>query len=195
MTLEQKIEHLKDAAMQEARAEGNAIMKQHEDALEGVFEQHKAEALRQSETRIKAEGINARQQLNMAMSKAQLELKRELSKTQKELKKELFQEVDEKVQEYMKTEDYKHLLVAYIEKAARFAGGEAMTIYINPTDADKKEYLEEHTGMTLTLRKEDFIGGVRAVIHERNILIDRAFKGAIDNEYHKFVFKGGAGVE
>mgnify|MGYP003274183301 CR=1 FL=1 len=50
MTLEQKIEHLKDAAMQEARAEGNAIMKQHEDALEGVFEQHKAEALRQSET-------------------------------------------------------------------------------------------------------------------------------------------------
>ena len=36
MTLEQKIEHLKDAAMQEARAEGNAIMKQHEDALEGV---------------------------------------------------------------------------------------------------------------------------------------------------------------
>lgn len=138
MTLEQKIEHLKDAAMQEARAEGNAIMKQHEDALEGVFEQHRAEALRQSETRIKAEGINASQQLNMAMSKAQLELKRELSKTQKELKKELFLEVDEKVQEYMKTEDYKHLLVAYIEKAARFAGGEAMTIYINPTDADKR---------------------------------------------------------
>ena len=95
----------------------------------------------------------------------------------------------------MKTEEYKHLLVAYIEKAARFAGGEAMTIYINPTDADKKEYLEEHTGMTLTISKEDFIGGVRAVIHERNILIDRAFKGAIDNEYHKFVFKGGAGVE
>ena len=50
MTLEQKIEHLKDAAMQEARAEGNAIMKQHEDALEGVFEQHRAEALRQSIT-------------------------------------------------------------------------------------------------------------------------------------------------
>ena len=102
--------------MQAARAEGNAIMKQHEDALEGVFEQHKAEALRQSETRIKAEGINARQQLNMAMSKAQLELKRESKQTQKELKKELFQEVDEKVQEYMKTEDYKHLLVAYIER-------------------------------------------------------------------------------
>ena len=100
MTLEQKIEHLKDAAMQEARAEGNAIMKQHEDALEGVFEQHRAEALRQSETRIKAEGINASQQLNMAMSKAQLELKEGIEQDSERIEKELFLEVDEKVQEY-----------------------------------------------------------------------------------------------
>ena len=187
MTVEEKISHLQAAAMEEARAEGNAIMKQHEDALLGVFEQHRAELLRQSETRVKAERVGAQQQLNMAMSKAQLELKRELSKTQKELKKELFEE-------YMKTEEYPRLLISYIEKAARFAGGAAMTIYINPTDADKKEYLEEHTGMALTVSKEDFIGGVRAVIQEKNILIDHAFKGAIENEYRKFLFKGGVQV-
>ena len=95
----------------------------------------------------------------------------------------------------MKTEAYTHLLVEYIEQAARYADGEAMTIYINPTDEEKKEYLEEHTGMQLTVSKEDFIGGVRAVIRERNILIDRAFKGALDEEQRSFVFKGGAGVE
>ncbi len=44
MTLEEKIAHLQEAAMQEARAEGNAIMNSIEDALEGVFEQHKEEA-------------------------------------------------------------------------------------------------------------------------------------------------------
>ena len=180
--------------MEEARAEGNAIIKQHEDALLGVFEQHRAELLRQSETRVKAERVGAQQQLNMAMSKAQLELKRELSKTQKELKKELFEEVREVVEEYMKTEEYPRLLISYIEKAARFAGGAAMTIYINPTDADKKEYLEEHTGMALTVSKEDFIGGIRTVVHERNILIDHAFKGAIEHEYRKFLFKGGVQV-
>lgn len=194
MTVEEKISHLQAAAMEEARAEGNAIMKQHEDALLGVFEQHRTELLRQSETRVKAERIGAQQQLNMAMSKAQLELKRELSKTQKALKKELFREVREVVEEYMKTEEYPRLLIAYIEKAASFANGAAMTIYINPTDADKKEYLEEHTGMALTVSKEDFIGGVRAVIQEKNILIDHAFKGAIDNEYRKFLFKGGVQV-
>ena len=69
MTIEEKISHLQAAAMEEARAEGNAIMKQHEDALLGVFEQHRAELLRQSETRVKAERVGAQQQLNMAMSK------------------------------------------------------------------------------------------------------------------------------
>lgn len=69
-----------------------------------------------------------------------------------------------------------------------------MTLYINPTDEDKKGYLEEHTGMRLTVSKEDFIGGVRAVIHERNILIDYAFKGAVEREYDRFTFKGGSGI-
>ena len=32
-----------------------------------------------------------------------------------------------------------------------------------------KEYLEEHTGMSLTVSKEDFIGGVRAVIHDKRM--------------------------
>ena len=66
-----------------------------------------------------------------------------------------------------------------------------MTIYINPSDADKKTYLEEHTGMTLTISKVDFIGGVRAVVPEKNVLVDYAFKGALENEYQKFQFRGG----
>lgn len=195
MTLEEKTAHLQEAAMKEARAQGNAIIEQHRQALEHIFEQHKEEALRQSETRLKAETIHEKQQLNMAVSKAQLQLKRDLSKVQKDLKHQLFQEVRERIDAFMQTEEYKHLLVDYVEKAAGFAGSEAMTIYINPTDADKKEYLEEHTGLTMTVSKEDFIGGVRCVVHDRNILIDHAFKGAIERESQKFLFKGGTGVE
>ncbi len=34
MTIEEKITHIRDAAMEEARAEGNAIIDQHQEALE-----------------------------------------------------------------------------------------------------------------------------------------------------------------
>lgn len=194
MTLEEKILHLRVAAMEEARAEENAIMKRHEDALRGVFEQHKLERKHQSELRIKSETVSTRQQLNMAVSKAQLEMKREAGKKHKLLKKALFAEVEEEIRNFMKTEEYLELLEKYIEKAARFADGEEMTIYINQTDADKKEYLEKDTGMKLTISTEDFVGGIRAVIHEKNIMIDHAYKGALENEYHNFLFKGGAGI-
>ncbi|MDO5589809.1 MAG: V-type ATP synthase subunit E [Lachnospiraceae bacterium] len=195
MTVDERIKHLRVKAMEEARSEANAIIKQHEDALRQLAKQHEEEVKRQMETRIKAEEVSAKQQLNMAMSKAQLELKREIGATQFELKKELFQEVEEKLNAYMQTPEYKKLLVTYIEKAAGFSSGEEMTIYINPSDERWKEYLEEHTGMKLTVSKEDFVGGVRAVIHERNILIDYAFKGALENESRKFSFKGGAGID
>lgn len=191
--MQEKTEHIKDAAMLEARMQANEIIGRHKKALENINEQYRAEAIRQSETRIKAEVTAARQRISMAASKAQLEQKREIGKTQNELKKELFEEVSRLLEEYMKTEEYKKTLISYIEKAAAFANGEAMTLYINPTDEDKKQYLEEHTGMTLTVSKEDFIGGLRAVIHERNILIDYAFKGASQREYQKFTFKGGTG--
>lgn len=177
--------------MTEARLEADAIVTQHKNALQNVLEQHKKEALIQSETRIKAEMVTARQQLNMATSKAHVELKRELGKVQNDLKSELFCEVEQLLQEYMKKPEYTDLLISYIQKAAAYADGAAMTIYINETDADKKKYLEEYTGMALTISKEDFIGGVRSVIRDKNILIDQAFKGALEREKQKFLFKGG----
>ena len=190
MTIEERIAHIQEAAMEEARMKADSIT--NEKMLSGIFNQHRDEALRQSEVRIRGELINARQQQNMAASRAQIELKREYGKRQKELKKKLFEEVEQKLQEYMKTDEYKRALVRYIEKALRFANGEELTIYINPTDADKQEFLEEHTGMKLS--KEDFVGGVRAVVHGRNVLIDHAYKGELENEYQKFLFRGGVGI-
>ena len=58
MTIEEKISRLQAAAMEEARAEGNAIIRQHEEALEGVFEQHRKEVVRQVQTRVHAEEVN-----------------------------------------------------------------------------------------------------------------------------------------
>ena len=57
--------------MTEARLQADAIVKQHKDSLLKVFYQHKQEALRQSETRLKAEETTGKQQLNLATTKAQ----------------------------------------------------------------------------------------------------------------------------
>lgn len=194
MTLEEKLAQMQSASMEQARAEGNAIIDSHREALEKVFEDHKTEALRQAETRIKAETTNARLSLNQAAAKSQLEIKRRQGKVQQELKDKIFEEAESLVDDYMKTEAYNDFLIRCIRQAVHYAGEDPVVIYINPSDEKKRSDLEDATRVHLTISAEDFIGGVRAVIRSRNILIDNSFKTQLRNEYDKFMFLGGDGI-
>lgn len=194
MTLEEKIAHLQASSMEQARAEGNAIIDSHRDALEKLFQDHKAEAEHQAETRIKAESTNAKLRYNQAMAKSQLEIKRRQGKVQQELKDKIFDETRSLLDDYMKTDAYNDFLAACIRHAVNFAGSDSVTIYINPSDASKLKSLEQITGASLTVSTEDFIGGMRAVIRKRNVLIDNSFKTQLRNEYDKFIFLGGDGI-
>lgn len=194
MTIEDKIAHIQSVVMEEARGQGNAMIGQQKEALEEIFETHKEEALRQSKIRIKAETTAGRRQLNIAASKRQITLRREQTKVLHSLKEQLFDEVKSLLIDYKKTEDYNKYLIDKIQKAVRFADGQTMILYIDPSDADKKEFLEEHTGMTVTVSKEDFLGGIRAILPEKNILMDYSFSSAMEKEYEEFTFKGGAGI-
>lgn len=191
MTLEEKIEHIRTASMEEARAQGSRIIEERRKALEQIFNEHKETAARQSELALKAEINKAKQELNTAMAKAQIDLRHKQSKRHTELKNKLFKEVLELTNAYMKTDAYDELLVKYIENAVAFAPNSNMTIYIDPADIEKKEALEKRTGAVLTVSSVEFIGGIRAVLHDRRILIDNSFSSALLEEYDKFLFLGG----
>ena len=183
MTIQEKITHIREAAMAEARGQGNEIIENHRRALENIFETHRQEVSMQADTRIKTETASVRHQLNSAVSKGQLKLRRELSVVKNALKNDLFCEVRQMLEDYMKTDDYQTLLVDYIMKAAKFADGQPLTIYMNESDRDKKSLLEQRTGMKIMMSEEEFTGGIRAVIPGRNILIDYSFRGALEKEY------------
>ena len=106
----------------------------------------------------------------------------------------MFEEACALVQDYMKTNAYEDYLLKCIRKAVAFADGDQMTIYINPSDENCRFSLEDASGVQLTVSSEDFIGGIRAVIRERNILIDNSFKTQLRNEYDSFLFSGGDGI-
>lgn len=49
MTLEEKLTYMQTVSMEQARAEGNAIIDAHREALEKIFSDHKSEMMRQAE--------------------------------------------------------------------------------------------------------------------------------------------------
>ncbi len=191
MTLEEKLNRMRVTSMEEARTNGNEIIAKHKASVDQLFDDHKEVALRQAELSIKTEKNNAKQQLNKALATSQTHLKRKQGRAQTKLKNSLFDRVNNLLDDYMKSSDYIEQLVAYINKAKDFADGSAISIYVNASDEDKIKILQERTDTVLTVYKEDMKGGIRAIIHDRNILINYSFTSALAEQYDNFRFSGG----
>ena len=191
MTLEEKIQNLQRVSMKEARSEGNALIKGHADFLSHRLSEHQQKMKMQAENRIGNEKARIRLRQNRDISEYQIRLRRELNEYQEELKKKLFGRVRELLKIYMKTGEYLALLSRQVREAMLYADGEETVIYINASDRELKEAIEERTGALLTVSSEDFTGGIRAVIRTKNILIDRSFSRALEKEYADFLFRGG----
>lgn len=195
MTLEEKIAYMQASTMEDARANNSAMVESYRNALEKLFNDHKSEAMLLSQTQIKSETVNARQQLNQTSAKAHLDLKREESRLTQTLKDNIFKEVRRLTLEYMKTPEYEAYLVECIQGVIKIAGKDDKTIFLNPADAHLKASLEAKTGVTLNINDKDFFGGIRTVIPARNILVDDSFETKLWNEYNEFLFTGGDSVE
>lgn len=194
MTLEDKLSYMQSAVMEDARLGTSQILDSYRNGLETLFNEHKSESLLLSQTQIKSETINARQQLNQASAKAHLDLKREESRLTQTLKDNIFKEIKELVIEYMKTPAYEAYLTECIQGAKKIAGENEKTIFLNPSDIALKTTLEEKTGVVLTISETDFFGGIRTRIPARNILVDDSFETKLWHEYNEFLFKGGDSI-
>ena len=68
---------------------------------------------------------------------------------------------------------------------------EKMIIYIDPADQALLMNLEMEAGTTLTVSEYSFGGGTRAVLPDRNVLIDDSFATKVKETMENFSFTGG----
>ena len=116
----------------------------------------------------------------------QNKIKRDIGEKHHQVKEQIFADVEKMLREYTQTEEYTQTLLCRINEIKRFARGQEITIYVDPADADKIPALEAAAGMELTVSATPFIGGVRAVIPSKNILIDHSFATKLSEEKNNF---------
>lgn len=191
LTTDEKLLHFQEFTMADAREQCNRLLDEYTASLEAVFEEHKQEKLRQSELIIKTETEGLERNKNKELSKQHLHIRRKITRKQNELKEKLFLEVKDLLLDYMKTADYENLLLTQIKEAVSFAKGQEMIIYIDPADASKQSDLESKTGAKLTVSEYSFLGGTRAIISARNILIDNSFESKLAERKENYTFDGG----
>lgn len=175
MTLDEKLEHFYSSVIDSATKQNIEIVEEYKQTLKKNYEERKETALRKADANYRLAIDNITRERNRKLSADTMEIRRKVLDKTAEYTNLIFSDVRKKLDEYMKTPEYLDLLASLIKDARGFANRDALTVYINPSDSDKKMYLEEMTGVTLTLSDRDFIGGIRAVIPSHKILIDKSF--------------------
>ena len=157
------------------------MLDEYTQALEKTFEEHQADAHRRADMQLKAETQKIQKDINKKLSIEQINLKRTLGHKQDELKDKLFVELRDMLANFMETAEYDRLLDAQVADAVKIADGEPMIIYIDPADEKKLHNLAmQH------------LGGTRAVIPGKNILIDNSFQAKLAEARENFQFDSAA---
>ncbi|MCI8853860.1 MAG: ATPase [Lachnospiraceae bacterium] len=191
MTIEEKLQHFNDYAMEDARLQSAEQLDEYQKALEQIFQEHKEEKRRQEELQIKTETEQIIRENNKEFSQEQTKIRREVRQKTEELKDKLFVEIKDRLGRFMDTPAYSEMLVRQMQEALEFAAGQEMILYLDPADSSKKMELEAKVQAPITVSQYSFSGGMRAVIPSKNILIDHSFETKLIEEKERFVFKGG----
>lgn len=191
MTTEEKLQHFYEVSMDTAREEATKVLDEYKAALETEMERHKQEKQAASESQFKIDSDNAAREINKALSAEHLHIKRKLSKKQQKLKESIFAEVEELLDDFSKKPEYTDWLEDKIKQSLEIAENDSVQIYLTAKDSAKAEELTKRTGITPLISETDFLGGIRAVIPKKNILIDNTFLTAFENEKERFNFDGG----
>lgn len=191
MTIEEKLQHFQSLCFQDARERSDKMLNDYKESLKKTLEEHKIDAKRQADMQVDAELEKIERDVNKQLSIEQINIKRIYSDKQEELKRMLFSELRNELALFMETAEYVKLLKELILQALAFAGGAAMTIFLDPSDASKLNMLALITDAELGVSDYSFIGGIQAEIPSKNILIDHSFKTKLEEAEANFQFRLG----
>lgn len=191
MTTQEKLQHFYETTIADANRHSQEMLDEYQSALNQVFEEHKADALRKAELQIQLETEQLQRENNKKFSMEQIQIKRITNKKHDELKERLLIELKDKLEGYMSSQDYQLLLLKQIKEAREFAKDEELIVYLDPADSGQKNSLEAAAGIPLSISRYSFMGGTRAVIPSRNILIDNSFEKRLEEMKNQFSIEGG----
>lgn len=191
MTIEEKLQHFYDTSVEEAKKQASRELEAHQNKLSEMLSEHKKARTQDAQAEISAETENAKREVNKALSARQLTLRRSWNAKQNKLKDKLFTEVKDCLQEFMGTPEYEAYLCRKVREAAAFAGDDEIFIYLSPEDSDHQHSVTAQTGFPVQISEKSFLGGIKASIPGKNILIDNSFMEAYQRAYKEFKFDGG----
>lgn len=175
MTIEEKLVIFEESAINAATEKRTEIVSEYERNLKADYENKKHLLNEKAALKLKTQSEELKRKSNQMLSTEILNAKRLTSEKAVALTNALFDDVKEKLLEFKKTPQYEKLLIDQILYAIDFSENMPMTVYLDESDKMLAGKLWRLTNQELSISNTSFLGGTKAVIHEKNILIDNSF--------------------
>lgn len=188
LTIEHKLKHFEEICTRDAAEKYEKMISDYTAYQESVLKEHMEQANKQAELQLQTETEKIRREANKELSVNQIAIKRRYSQKKEELQEKIFTELRDRLARFMETPQYEAMLIKQIKKAKEFAGNEEIHIYIDPADQEKRHILSMQTDCDIRVSQYPFIGGTRAVIASKNVLIDNSFETKLKEAGENFQF-------
>lgn len=191
MDLEDKFAYFETQVNQQAQGIIDEQVNQYQATLQKDYDEFVNRTKQEYEAKFETAQKDMRKELNKNISQSQIRLQRDLYLQEEKLKKSLFADFNKAIQEYMQTDQYHEQLVVMINNLNNYANksGEKLVVYINHSDQSQHASLLEETKADVQISDREFLGGVRGVLKERQVLIDYSFATLLANTEDNFTIK------
>ncbi|WP_195854046.1 hypothetical protein [Aerococcus tenax] len=189
MKLEEKMAYFKDQVTQQSQAEIDQQINQYRQTLEDDYQKFQEQTDETFAHRLVNEKEALRKENNKAISQIQINQQRELFLTEENMKLTLFQTFTKQIESYQKSEAYIEQLKKMLKNIQDYAGREKYDLYIDENDSHLRSQLESYASHPIIISDRPFMGGIRAVLRERQILVDYSFLTFLDRLKENFVIK------
>lgn len=189
MTLDEKLANFTEYCVLAAKKKSEELISQQQSALDKDFEAYTLKSKEITDSQLKIEKENLEKQLNKELSNEQLHSKHLIGEARTELTDKLFVELSDKISNFINTKEYMELISSQIKYALNFAEGDEIIIYVDSTDeARLHELCARHQTDCIKISEHSFMGGTKALLPKKNILIDNSFAKKLETAKLRFMF-------
>ena len=186
MEAEEKLQQFYEDTIRIIEEKSRAELSEYEASLEPQFEEFKKSALEAALYAERQAAEDLKKTSRQVISKEIIDNKQLLAEREADYTEKTFALAKELIDNFKKTDEYKRLIKKYIYEAIEFAKEDELIIYIDLADASFKEELEAQFGREIRVSRYSFGGGLRALIPERNILIENSFSSKLADQLQTF---------
>ena len=187
MTLEEKLELFRDSAIAEASHQSSVMLAQYRQTLEKIYQSRIEQAQQEAETYIITETDRIRREHNRNLSMEQNKIKRDMGEKHYQVKEKIFAQVTGMLIRYKSQPEYIESLVRHIRRILDMVQNNPVTIYVDASDEKLIPEMEKRCGVKLSVGPREFLGGVRAAVPSKNILIDYSYASRLEEEKNNFI--------